>query len=463
MDKIKELLAASGADDYEIEEVRESGWEFYFIRHKLDQNRAKDITSLKVKVYKKLEEGKYLGSASGIIPPTAAEEEAKATIENLVYQAGLVKNPYYELNGPEEARIGEGNATAGADATAGAGADATAGADAGMGLMTNEDSLDIQKTSKDFIETFAEIPETETEFLNSYEIFVSKKERRFANSRGIDIEMVYPTTLLEVVTNARSSQTKEDGTSQEIELYRLYSRGTCDKEALTNDVTELLRMGKDRLEAVLTPNINKAPLILSTQDAVGTMSYFLQRVSAGFKYQGLSDWEIGKPIAEGVKGDKITLTVLPFLPNSSQNFPFDEEGAAIKERILINENVPENYWGTRQFSQYMGLKESSMVYNYRIDGGSKTAEELRSGPYLEVVEFSGFDCDPITGDIAGEIRLGYYHDGDKLIKVTGGSVSGSMTELLKELYLSKELRQYNNALIPSVIRIENVTVAGAEK
>ena len=67
MEKIKALLAASAADDYEIEEIKESGWEFYFIRHKLDQNRAKDVTSLKVKVYKKLEEGEFLGSAVGMI------------------------------------------------------------------------------------------------------------------------------------------------------------------------------------------------------------------------------------------------------------------------------------------------------------------------------------------------------------------------------------------------------------
>ncbi len=433
MDRIKELLATSAADDYEIEEVRESGWEFYFIRHKLDQNRAKNVTSIKVKVYKSFEDGKYLGSAVGTIPPTASDEEVKALIDNLVYQAGLVKNPYYEINGPKESGV----------------------EDAVSSTVGMDSDLDIKKTSSDYIETFAAIPETDTEFLNSYEIFVSRKEKHFVNSRGIDIKMAYPTSLIEVVTNAKNND-------NEIELYRLYDRGTCDKEGLTKDVTELLTMGKDRLEAAPTPNLKKAPLILSTQDAVELTDYFYNRVSAAFKYQRLSDWEIGEPIADDVKGDKVTLTALPILPNSSRNFAYDEEGAAIKERVLIKDNVPENFFGSRQFSQYLGLKESSMVYNYRIEGGSKTAEELRTGPYIEVVEFSGFDCNAMTGDIAGEIRLGYYHDGDKITKVTGGSVSGSMSELLKEMYLSKELRQYNDALIPALIRLEGATIAGIE-
>ena len=444
LEMVKELLAASAADDYEIEEMRESGWEFYFIRHRLDQNRAKDVTSIKVKVYKAIEDGKFLGSAVGTIPPTATKDEIKKLIDNLVYQAGLVKNPYYEINGPQETEIEDG-------------------------INVRMEDIDVKAISKDYIETFAAIPETETEFLNSYEIFVSKKEKHFVNSRGIDITMAYPTSLIEVVTNARTNEKAKgnsgEGSSEnidEIELYRLYNRGTCDKEGLTKDVVELLTMGKDRLDAMPTPNLKKAPLILSTQDAVPLFDYFFSRVNAAFKYQGLSDWEIGKPISEDVRGDKVTLTALPMLPNSSKNFAFDEEGAAVKERVLINENIPEKYYGMRQFSQYLGLKDSSQVYNYRVEGGSKTAEELRKGPYVEVVEFSGFDCDAITGDIAGEIRLGYYHDGEKITKVTGGSVSGSMTELIKEMYFSKELRQHNSALIPAVVRLENATIAGIE-
>jgi len=433
LDTIKNILDTSAADEYEIEEVRETGWEFYFIKHKLDQNRAKDVNRLKIKVFKKSEDGEFLGHAIGDVPPTASAEEIEKLVSNLVYQAGLVKNPYYELNGLKEAGV----------------------TDASNPRQEVLAEVDIDKMAEDFIETLNAIPETETEYLNSYEIFVSKHERHFINSKGVDQRITYPKALIEVVTNARHE-------SKEIELYRLYNRGTCDRSTLTQDIVEVLTMGKDRLEAVPTPHLKEAPLILSTQDAAWLFEYFLARVGASYKYRGYSDWEIGEPIAEDVKGDKITLTAVPLLPNSSRNFPFDEEGAKVKERVLIRDNVTENYWGNRQFSQYMGLQDSSIVYNYKVDGGSKTAEEIRKGPYIEVVEFSGFDCDSITGDIAGEIRLGYYHDGDHITKVTGGSVSGSMREFMKEMYISKELRQYNDTLVPAVVRLEHATIAGIE-
>jgi PmbA protein len=66
----------------------------------------------------------------------------------------------------------------------------------------------------------------------------------------------------------------------------------------------------------------------------------------------------------------------------------------------------------------------------------------------------------MTGDIFGEIRLGYLHDGDKVTPVSGGSVSGSMRDFVKQMYLSRESVQYNNMKIPAVTLLKNVTVTG---
>ena len=78
-----------------------------------------------------------------------------------------------------------------------------------------------------------------------------------------------------------------------------------------------------------------------------------------------------------------------------------------------------------------------------------------------MVEFSDFQTDAITGDIAGEIRLGYLHQGGKVTPVSGGSVSGNVRELLSGFRFSKETRQYDSLLIPAVTRIQGVTVTGA--
>lgn len=59
----------------------------------------------------------------------------------------------------------------------------------------------------------------------------------------------------------------------------------------------------------------------------------------------------------------------------------------------------------------------------------------------------------------GEIRLGLYFDGSKVIPVTGGSILGNVMELQKELYLSKELQRDNNFIVPKAIKLINVTIS----
>ena len=107
-------------------------------------------------------------------------------------------------------------------------------------------------------------------------------------------------------------------------------------------------------------------------------------------------------------------------------------------------------------------KTADYAGNFAAEGGTKSAAELRKGTYLEIVEFSDFQVETMTGAIAGEIRLGYLHEGDQVTIVSGGSVSGTMTDYVKDMYLSKEQKQYNNMLVPAVTRLENVSITGAE-
>ena len=425
LNEIIDIVKASGADAWEITDTREEGWEFYFIRRRLDQNRAKLVEHIRVTVYKKSEDGKFLGSAGGEIAPTADEAEAKRIIAGLLRNAAYVRNPFYTLNKPFE-----GMAQAG------------------------DETVEPAKIAADFIQAMQSVPETATEDINSWELFVSAKHRRFVNSEGVDVASVYPACMLEAVINARL-----DG--HEIELYRLYKSGGCDRDTLVRDISETLRYGKDKLIAGSTPNLGKADVVFSTDAALEIYDWFTMRMNAAFKVRGLSDWEAGKPVAEGATGDKVTVTAVKRLPNSSRNAACDAEGAPVRDTALIEDGVAKRFLGNRQFSQYMGLEESFQPGNIVVTGGSQSAEDLRQGQFLEVVEFSDFQVNPMNGDIAGEIRLAYWHDGDNVTPVSGGSVTGTMADFAKTMKMSKETRQYDCRVIPAVTRLEGVTVTGA--
>ena len=413
-------LAECGADAWEVTESRTEGWEFYFIRHALDQHRVRHVTHTTVKLYKKSEDGTLLGSASSEIHESASEQETRDLLSRLLFQASLVRNPVYALHEPQPVEP--------------------------LSLPIP----DISDMARDFIETMKEIPETAAENINSYEIFVNLSTRRFMNSNGIDLTETVPDSMIEVVVNARN----ED---HEIELYRSYTSGTCDRENLKKDLSDTLRFGRDRLHTVPTPPVSSAPVILSTSAAVDVYGYFIDRMNAAMKYRRLSDWEIGQKVTES----GLTLEAVRSLPNSSENHAFDSEGAPVRDLLLIENGTASAFWGSQQYAGYLGLKDAFIAQNFKISGGTASADALRTGTYLEVVEFSDFQVDSMTGDIAGEIRLAYFHDGDTTTIVSGGSVSGSMRETA--LSFSKETRQYDTHLIPMVTRLENMHITGIEQ
>ncbi len=57
-DEIVKLLKESGAFGWRITDTVTKGWEFYFIRHSLDQNRSKDIENIQITVFVLSEDGK---------------------------------------------------------------------------------------------------------------------------------------------------------------------------------------------------------------------------------------------------------------------------------------------------------------------------------------------------------------------------------------------------------------------
>ena len=422
LEKIVNILKASGVYGWEVSDVKKQGWEFYFIRHALDQHRAKNVEHITVKVYQLVGDG--LGFASVEIAPTATEAEAEALVRDLAYRASLVKNKPYTLVPPAPQTPEAGEAS------------------------------DLAAISGGFLRTMAALPETAGEDVNSYEVFVSDVTRRLVTSTGIDETERYPSSMLEVVVNAR-----RDG--HEIELYRNYKSGSCDAEALRRDLEKTMQYGRDRLNTVPTPITGKFNVLFSGADACAIYKYFVARMNAQMVYRKISPWKLGEPVCEDVHGDKVTVTALRELKNSSVNHRFDAEGALVRDTVLIEEGVAKNYLGSRMFACYLGLENAFIPTNIAVTGGTYSEEELRAGQYLEVVEFSDFQVDDMTGDIFGELRLGYWHDGEKVVPVSGGSLSGSMDDFVGELYMSRESAQHDNMRIPALTLLKGVTVTGA--
>ena len=422
--RIIDQIHALGCEIFEITEETINTWEFYLIRHSLDQNRVVETKQFHIKLYRRLNHGADIGIASGIISPTLNDTELNAELSKIYLQAGLTCNPSFSLN------------------------------HSSLPPIPSLD-VDIEAISSPLLKSILEIPETETERINSCELFVSKVQKMYVNSNGVTYRMTYPCSMLEVVINSR-----ENG--KEIELYRNYTFGTCVPMLFVNRIKSAFQLGKDRLHAMPTPKLTKSDIILSGESAVSLYEFYVSKMNAEMQYRSLSDWTVGKEIVPDPTGDLISIYAVSHLENSSHDYPVDADGAWIQDRYLIRDNIAMSTWGSKQMSDYIGSSNSSSVYNIIVSGGKVPAEGLHSDEYLELFDFLDLQIDPVGGDILGEIRLGYWHHGGRIIPVSGGSISGNMHDVLASIRFSIETVQYDNYVIPKETLLRNLSITGVE-
>lgn len=432
IENIKRIISnIKEIDDWKINEKIVESKELFFVKKELDMNRAKDVHHIRLTLYKNFEENgkRYKGSSNTSIHPTMNDEEIEQVIREAVYAAGFIKNEYFPLVEPKLENIG---------------------------VIENKFNNDFMSnwmpklTDEIFLSD-----KYENGWINSAELFLDKVNIRIVNSKGIDIRWKTYRGELEFITTWK----EEEG--EEIELYEDILFSDYDEKLIANSVDEILKISKDKSIAKPTPTLEDIPVILSGRPVKEFFNYYYDKAAASSIYQETSTLKIDESIqGHEVKGDKVNMALDPYLNNSTGSSPYDEDGLLLSKFSLYEDGILKRYWGSKRFSHYLGIEATGIIRNILVEGGSKSLKEIKEGPYLELQIFSDFQMDTLTGDFAGEIRLGWYNDGEKTIPVTGGSISGNINDVHKEMFLSKELQRLNNFKGPRSIKLKNLNIAG---
>lgn len=431
INRIKEILINNkNVDEFEIVETKVESNELFLIKKNVDMDRAKNVHHFKVIVYKNIEENgvKYKGSASIRIHPTMSEEEINSAINEAIFAAKFARNGYYPLVNNRCA-------------------------------YTEMDSnsfshYDLPYWMNKITESVYKNDNFKNGEINSCEIFLDKVYTRIINSEGVDVQGENYKGMVEFIPTW-----KEEG--EEIELYSRLEFSDFHGEYIAEEVNNMLSICKERAIATKTPDLGKFSVILTRNAVQEFLSYYYHNSNAMSVYLKQSNWKVGDNVqGKEVIGDLITMKLDPFMKNSIFSLSFDEDGFPLQPVDIIENGVLNNYIADYRYAHYLKVNPTGNIKNIVIAPGSKTMEALKEEPYLEVVAFSDFTVDKITGNFGGEIRLALYFDGEKVIPVTGGSISGNINEIQDKMYLSKELQKHNNFQGPKAIKILNVNVAG---
>ncbi|MCL2227967.1 MAG: metallopeptidase TldD-related protein [Oscillospiraceae bacterium] len=430
--------------EYLINESKMRRIENYNIKKQSEMLREVELTQLMLTLYVTFsatgEDGKnvkYRGAYNTEIHPGTSPDRLRTIIEQGVFAAGFVKNAWFPLvmpSAPEAAATAAGKS----------------------------DGIDEMSVLAALQEAFYSADCHERGHICYSEFFLTRSDVRIINSSGVDVSY---TTYNAYVETAVHWQSEQGG---EIEIYETYNfsipkdvGATC--EMLKERISHLFTVAEKKSAATPTPSVGEdIDILLSGDCLVEFFDYFHMRTSAAMIYQQLSTYKENEQIQGGTDkpGDKIAMTLKPLMEGSTHSRLYDDDGMPVSDHRIIENGKLLKYWGNTRFSSYLDIAPTGSINNFHITGGTVSSAELRAKPHLELVSFSAFQANPVTGDFGSEIRLGFYFDGKKTIPVTGGSITGNISQIQDAMRMSVEERQYNRYLGPATISIRGASISG---
>jgi predicted Zn-dependent protease len=431
-EKIKTILESfPEIDGFKIIAQKTESVEVFLIKKTVDMHRTKKVAQFRVTVYKDFEADgvKYRGSSTTQLHPTMSEREIREALNEAAFAARFVRNKHYPLVKPTKiVKPVPPNNFAAASLT---------------------DWLPKLTKTVLAADTF------KNGWLNSAELFLNKVDLRIMNSEGLDLAFENYRGELEFITNWQEA-------GAEVELYQDIHFAAFKPESVVQSIRELLELSREKALAKPTPALKRHTILLTGEPVREFMQYYYIQSNAQSVYEQTATMQLGEKIqGANSKGDLLSIKLTPFLENSTESRPFDEDGVPLEPVEIFQQGTLVRNWGNQQYSHYLNVPATGNIRNMVITGGSKTVESFKKQPYLELFAFSDFQMDPLTGNFGGEIRLGKYFDGNTVIPVSGGSISGNIKEVQSEMFFSEELQRENNFCGPKTIQLFNVAVTGA--
>jgi PmbA protein len=376
------------------------------------------------------------GCGAGNVTLLKGGDISKA-LDEAAFMAGLVHNEPYDF--PEPSPVPE------------------------VALADAQLQSDPLGTVKSVLSTLRDASAKDTRVrLTAAECFGEEHTTQLVNSHGIDATQVATNLHLEWVLIAGEGD-------NEVESFIEFNRRREADFDLEAELARRIQYAADLLVAE-TPKSFTGPVIvqgttLATVMTSPDLNPMLNALaSAERKYTGETPWEIGGSIFRNeVKGDPLNIWANRQLPYGMNSNCFDNEGIPAQRVELIRDNKLQAFTASKRYADYLGFPETGAFGDVELSPGNTSIEELVGEPHVEVTEFSWFNPNPITGEFACEIRLGYVVKGGERKPFKGGMLVGNLLDALADVHWSSETSFLGNYLGPTAARFNNLTVAGKDQ
>ncbi len=415
------LKNTNGISDWSVNTVRTESTELFFVHKNLETVRSTDTTDVKVSVYV-LHDGK-LGEATFSVYSSYDDEKIAEEIEKAKKKANIIANQPYSLPENEQGEYVSASNFA--------------------NYQPHELASLISKAC-------FEADCVEGGSINALEIFVYKDIVSVKNSRGIDKTQVKYRAMVEAIPTFNGEES--------VELYEQYNFTEFDHSLVLDEITKKMCEVRDRYVAKAPTEKLSCPVVLDAPELEQLIGRFIGNLNFSAVYQHSNAFSVGDDVQKDAVGDRLTLTMCGAVKGSVSSSAFDGAGTTLVDRKIIEDGKALALWGGTRFAQYLGEIATGNLGCMSVECGTLTDEEKSSKPYFRCASMSGLQVDIYNDYIGGEVRLGYYFDGEREIPVTGISISGKLSTALANMRLSSEETTYESYHGPKCAIFEGIEI-----
>ena len=419
---IDALKANPRVSDYKISLSRKESYECFYVKGKLETVRCTDTCDKIVTVY--ADHDGFKGDSQFYVYASTTENELNDLIEKAVEKALLLDNKMYRL--PEN-ETGE------------------------YEVESNFSAYTLAELADKIADAVFSANTVEHADLNSVEIFVNRHTGTVCNSRGIHKTQIRYDAMVEAIPTF-------NGQDESVELYQQYNFSAFDAQIVKAEIAQKLQEVKARASAVKPDFALDCKVILNKQELEELFGNISRDLNYATVYAHAGLFHKGDAIQENPTGDTITITMAGSLPGNIRSAHFDGDGMTLKDTTIVENGKAVAYFGANRFGQYLEEIPTGNLRCLQVAPGSACEKCLTAAPYLEVLSMSGLQVDFFNDYIGGEIRLAYYHNGEKILPVTGISITGSLKEVLSSIRLSTETAVHDGYCGPKKAILEGMKI-----
>ena len=426
MEKIIQVLKKNpGIDDWIVTYREKKSTELFYIADRLETTRETDTAAYNTTVY--VDKDGRRGTAEFTCYDYMTEEEIAQKAEEAVYAASFALNDAYGLPFEKAESIPESS--------------------------SNLKGRNFREVMDAVVEAVFRADCGEQGYLSATEFFLYETKEHLVNSRGVDVSMTRYEGNIELIPSWGRDE-------NEVETYYMLKFETLDPEDITRQVEEQMALAKARYEAKALELKEPVKVIFQDEEAAAIFWYYAQEAGYLPKYNKTARYGIGDFVqGENLQGDPLNLKLVPYYPGAIDSRYFDGAGTVLSEVSVIENGIVKALHGSYRFGCMIGEKKPTGNLPVAVvKEGTKSLSQMQETPYLRCVKFSDMQIERNSGYFGGEVRLGFYFDGEKEIPVTGFAVSGNIRELGGKMVYSTETVTLENYHGPRYLEIPGMEI-----